>query len=235
VPTHDAAQRGETPPNESGIQVAHAEGLVRVARSRDLASLRPQPRRDGHDFWATPPCLIDALIQHVLSELSPAAIWECAAGDGRLAQALSAAGYAVLASDIDPRAVGIERRDFLTEEPPPSGFVAVTNPPFCTIDRFLARGVHLLDDGLIAGLVLLVRCDTLTAASRADTFNRAAGILTCCWRPVWIEGSKGNGRWSNAWVWWLPDNPGPPTARWLRPTRTQRQTILPFDKSARGA
>jgi hypothetical protein len=204
--------------------------LVLAARSRDPASLRPQSRRDGHDFWVTPRCLTDALIQHVLPELSPAAIWECAAGDGRLARALRAAGYAVLASDVEPRANGIERHDFLSEASPPSGFVAVTNPPFCAIDRFLAQGLRLLDDGLIAGLVLLVRCDTLTASSRAGAFNRAAGILTCCWRPVWIEGTTGNGRWSNAWVWWLPNHPGPPVARWLRPARTQRQMILPLGK-----
>jgi hypothetical protein len=182
-----------------------------------------------------PRCLTEALIQHVLPELPTAAIWECAAGDGRLVQALSAAGYTVFASDIEPRADGIERHDFLSEGPPPSGFIAATNPPFRAIDRFLARGLHLLDDGLIAGLVLLVRYDTLTAARRADVFNHAAGILTCCWRPVWVEGSKGNGRWSNAWVWWLPDYPGPPMAHWLRPGRTQQQIILPFDESAGGA
>jgi hypothetical protein len=202
--------------------------------SRDPASLRPQPRRDGYDLWATPRCLTDALIKHVMPDLPTAAIWECAAGDGRLAQALRAAGYTVLASDIEPRAEGIERRDFLSGEPPPSSFIAATNPPFCAIDRFLARGLHLLDNGLIAGLVLLVRCDTLTAATRADAFNCAAGVLTCCWRPVWVEGSKGNGRWSNAWVWWLPHHPGPPAAHWLRPARKQRQTILPFDKPAGG-
>ena len=206
-----------------------------TARSRDLASLRPQPRRHGHDFWATPRCLTEALVKHVLPELPTVAIWECAAGDGRLAWALRAAGCTVVASDIEPRAYGIERRDFLSGEPPPSCFIAATNPPFCAIDRFLARGLHLLDDGLIAGLVLLVRCDTLTAARRADAFNRAAGILTCCWRPVWIEGSKGNGRWSNAWVWWLPRQPGPPASRWLRPARIPQQIILPFDEPAEGA
>jgi hypothetical protein len=209
--------------------------LPHAARSRDPASLRPQPRRDGHDFWATPHCLINALIKHVLPKLPAAAIWECAAGDGRLAQAMRAAGYTVLASDIEPRAEGIERRDFLSGESPPGGLIVVTNPPFNAIDRFLAGGLQLLDDGLIAGLVLLVRYDTLTASSRADAFNRAAGILTCCWRPVWIEGTKGNGRWSNAWVWWLPHYPGPPAARWLRPAHTQRQITLSFDESAAGA
>jgi hypothetical protein len=145
-----------------------------------------------------------------------------------LAQALCGAGYTVLASDIEPRGDGIERRDFLRDEPPQNGLIAVTNPPFNKINRFLARGFQLLDHGLIAGFVLLVRSDALTAATRAHAFNRAAGILTCCWRPVWVEGSNGNGRWSNAWVWWLPDYTGPPAAHWLPPERKQKQIILPI-------
>jgi hypothetical protein len=212
------AQAGPSTLQENALPLP----LVSAPRYRDPASLRPQPARDGHDFWATPRCLIDALTKTVLAELPTAAIWECAAGDGSLVRALRAAGHTVVASDIEPRAAGIERRDFLSEEPPPGHFIVATNPPFCAIDQFLARGLHLLDNGLIVGLVLLVRCDTLTAATRADAFNRATGILTCCWRPVWIEGSKGNGRWSNAWVWWLPDYPGPPAARWLRPVRGQQ-------------
>jgi hypothetical protein len=154
-----------------------------------------------------------------LPNLRNAVIWECAAGDGRLSEALRTAGYTVLASDIEPRCQAVERRDFLCEDPPLTASAAVTNPPFNQINQFIARGLQLLDRGPIIGLVLLVRCDTLTADSRADAFNRAAGVLTCCWRPVWIAGSKGGGRWANAWVWWLPDHKGPPVSRWLRPER----------------
>jgi hypothetical protein len=138
------------------------------------------------------------------------------------------AGYTVVASDIEPRGEGIERCDFLVDEPPQVGLIAATNPPFNKINGFLARGLHLLDRRRIAGLVLLVRWDALTAATRADAFNRAAGILTCCWRPVWIEGTKRNGRWANAWVWWLPDYPGPPVMRCLPPDRKRRQLVLPI-------
>jgi hypothetical protein len=86
--------------------------------------------------------------------------------------------------------------------------------------------LQLLDFATIAGLVLLVRCDALFAASRADVFSRATSIFICCWRPVWIEGSHDNGRWSNAWVAWLPDCAGPPAARFLLPERRQRQSTL---------
>jgi hypothetical protein len=71
--------------------------------SRDPASLRPQPRRNGADFWPTPSCLIGALTGRVVPILPQAPIWECAAGDGRLSLALRAAGYRVVASDIEPR------------------------------------------------------------------------------------------------------------------------------------
>jgi hypothetical protein len=184
---------------------------------RDPASLRPQPGREGHDFWATPPCLTKALIEHVLPNLQNAVIWECAAGDGRLGEALRIAG--LLASDIEPRGEGIERPDFLRDKPPQAASVAVTNPPFNRINHFIARGLQLLDRGPITGLILLVRCDALTADASADAFNRAAGVLTCCWRPVWIAGSKGGGRWANAWVWWLQGHAGPPVSHWLRAER----------------
>jgi hypothetical protein len=175
------------------------------------------------------------LIDHVLPSLQDLPIWECAAGDGRLARAMCAANYTVLASDIEPRGEGIERRDFLRDAPPQTGSIAATNPPFNKINQFIARGLHLVDHRAIAGLVLLLRYDALTAATRADALNRAVGILTCCWRPVWIEGTKGNGRWANAWVWWLPDHQGPPTARWLPSARKLRQTVLRLNEPTRGA
>lgn len=197
-------------------------------RSRAPASLRPQPRRNDHDFWATPRCLTDALIEHVLPNLPCEPIWECAAGDGRLAQAIRGAGYPVIASDIEPRGDGIERRDFLRNDPPRAGLIAISNPPFNEIDRFIARGLQLLDANRIAGLVLLVRWDALTAASRAAAFTRANSIFVCCWRPVWIEGTHGNGRWSNAWISWVRDDRRPPRMRFVLPERKQRQSTLEF-------
>jgi hypothetical protein len=197
-------------------------------RSRDPASLRPQPKRDGSDYWPTPPCLINALIEHVAPTWPPATIWEMAAGDGRVAKALRAAGYCVFASDIEPRGDGIERIDFLRGDPPEPRLIACTNPPNNQLTAFISRGLQLLDANRIAGLVLLVRYDALTAASRAAAFNRASSIVTCCWRPLWIEGTRGNGRWSNAWISWLADHSGSPKASWILPKRKQRQPTLDF-------
>jgi hypothetical protein len=203
-------------------------------RTRDPAALRAQPKRTGRDFWPTPRCLTRALIEHVLPGLPRAPIWECAAGDGRVAESMRAVGYSVFASDIEPRGEGIERRDFLRDEPPHFGLIAVTNSPFGKhLTLFITRGLRLLDQGHIEGLVLLVRHDALMAQERVDAFNRAASVLHCNWRAVWIEGSRGNPRWTCSWLTWLPSHSGPTAVRWLLPEQKRRQATLPFDPFVR--
>lgn len=201
-------------------------------RSRDPAALRPQLKRDPRELWATPPCLKQAAIVHVLPYLPPGAIWECAAGDGRFAEDMRAAGRVVFASDIEPLGPGIERRDFLRNEPPQPGLIAFTNSPFGKhLTLFIARGLQLLDLGRIEGLVLLARHDALMAKTRVAALNRATSILHCNWRAVWIEGSRGNPRWTCSWVTWLPSSSGPTMAHWLQPDQEQRQASLPFASS----
>jgi hypothetical protein len=197
--------------------------------SRDPAALRPQSKPDPRHLWPTPSCLTWALITHVLPYLPPGPIWECAAGDGRLAHAMRAVGRIVHASDIVPRGDGIERRDFLREDPPQPGLIAVTNSPFAKhLTRFMRRGLQLLDHGQIAGLVLLMRHDAFQAAERVHMVNRAAWREHCVWRAVWIEGSKGNPRWTCEWVTWLPSRTGPPPTHGLLPEWKQRQATLPL-------
>jgi hypothetical protein len=188
-----------------------------MTKSCDPAALRPAVRRDGPDYWPTPRCLGDALVRCVLPEL-PGPIWECAAGDGRLAAAMRAAGRRVITSDLLPAAAGILQHDFLHDPPPAAahGVVAVTNPPYNALDRFIGRGLQLLDRGDITALVVLLRHDALTASGRAAAVNRASAHWTCCWRPVWLSGTKGGGRWSNVWVAWCAGRGGPPTAHYLR-------------------
>jgi hypothetical protein len=193
--------------------------------TRDRPSLRPQPARSGDDFWRTPSCLATALVQFVLPE-APGAVWEPAAGDGALAQVMRSAGRDVIATDSAPRANGVARLDFLHDPPPCVGRIAVTNPPFNALDRFVARGLGLLDSGAISGAVLLVRHDALTAASRAGAFSRATTLWICAWRPRWIEGSTGTGRWSNVWVFWNAGEHGPPRMRWVTPAEMHQPRLL---------
>jgi hypothetical protein len=83
----------------------------------------------------------------------------------------------------------------------------------------------------VAGLVLLPRCDALTAVGRADALNRAAGLLTCCWHPQWVAEKRATGRWSFGWCWWLQGHAGRPTHRLLVPKH--RRGELFFDELRR--
>jgi hypothetical protein len=177
--------------------------MIPYRRRPDPPAQRGQPRRDGPDAWATPPCLIRALVEQVLPELPEGAIWEPAAGDGQLAAMIRLAGRQVIVSDLQPQD-GSAPLDFLQDAAPNTtrGAIVVTNPPYNALDAFITRGLDLFDRGHTAGLVLLLRHDHLTAASRVAVLNRATREVHCNWRTRWIAGSKGSPRWSFAWITW---------------------------------
>ena len=175
----------------------------------DRAGLRtPKARPEDNEFWPTPPCLRAALTHYVIPNLPPdVPIWECGAGDGTLGDDIAATGRQVFMSDIDPPRRGILRHDIY--DPPPfetAGMIAATNLPWSDerLDPFLARILSLLDSGHLRGAVLLFRIDHTGAGGRAAIMNRAVAIWTCCWRPRWVPGTTGNGRWWCVWVLWLP-------------------------------
>jgi hypothetical protein len=158
---------------------------------------RGQPKRTGPDFWPTPACLIEAACTYMLPALPAAPLWECAAGDGRLAAALGA----TVATDRFPQD-GSPPLDFLSAPPPISGLIAFTNPPYHSSAKFMQRGLRLIDDGALRGLVLLLRHDHLMAAGKVNALNRATLEVHCNWRPRWIPDTDGNPRWAFAWVYW---------------------------------
>jgi hypothetical protein len=204
---------------------------------RDPAALRPQPSRDGTEFHPTPDCLIAAAINHVLPTLPQApTIWECAAGDGRLARAIAATGRTVIATDLTPRSPDVLVRCFITGAVPPGCPLAITNPPHSDKLQtpFMVRGLQLLDRGEISGLTLLFRLDHLMAVERAYAFNRAAHLLHCSWRARWILGTKTQPRWTYLWGTWLPGHTGPPVVRFLRPAHRRGDLLGDQDNNVTG-
>jgi hypothetical protein len=64
---------------------------------------------------------------------------------------------------------------------------------------------------------MLLRWDHLQAGERGATaLQRAFRVHVCPWRPRWIPGTTGNGRWSSAWVTWLRGYRGPPATHWVK-------------------
>jgi hypothetical protein len=184
----------------------------------DPTARRPTPKRADKDFWPTPPELRTALIRYVLPLLPAGVVWECAAGDGVLADALMQGGREVILSDIDPQRRGIMRLDFLKDDPPRAtrGAILITNPPFNTADEFRERALRLLDSGHLQAVVLLFRADKANTQERAADFNRAAHELTITARTIWIppaDQKKAGPRWWFVWITWLAGRNGPPVNR----------------------
>jgi hypothetical protein len=187
----------------------------------DATARRPTPKRADKDFWPTPPELQRALVRYVLPLLPVGPVWEPAAGDGALADALAESGRNLILSDIDPQRSGILRRDFLKDDPPAGtqGSILITNPPFIeeVFNGFCDRALQMLDSGHLQAVVLLARADKLGAQGRAAILNRATHVLTVTARTRWLRGSGGaekSPRWWFVWITWLPEG-GPPTTRWI--------------------
>jgi hypothetical protein len=129
-------------------------------RHKDPSAYKPQPGRDGADFWPTiDPGLHDMLIHCVMSKIPPETpIWEAAGGSGHLVDPLRRGRQLVIATDLfpDPGRPDIGRLDFLHGEPPPEtrGAVMVTNPPNSQLTQFIVRGETLIDTGWLVGMAL---------------------------------------------------------------------------------
>jgi hypothetical protein len=180
---------------------------------RNDAALRPQPRRYGPDDWATPPCLCAALTHDVLPTIPGGAVWEPAPGNGALVAAIKAAGRSVVTTTSD----------FLSCPVPKGVRILATNPPFNQHSAFLGGCMALLDAGALDAVILLSRHDHLQSESRVPprtriaALRRATAIYICRWRPTWIVGTSGNGRWAFNWDVWLRGHDGPPQTFWLDP------------------
>ena len=121
--------------------------------------------RETDDFYATDPEALEALLQHCsywlhrqlsiakrvelgkLYTRMPGYIWECACGNGNLADLLLKHNFNVYATDLKDRGYGIQRNlDFLhTQER--HGEIILTNPPYSLATEFIEHALELLPYG----------------------------------------------------------------------------------------
>jgi predicted RNA methylase len=125
--------------------------------------------RVERDFYPTPTWVIDALAEHV--NLAGRCVWECACGDGRMAQALKAAGASVYSSDVVDRGYCDELLDFTSEQQPRTDFDdIVTNPPYGS------RG-KLAEAFIVSGLRRISRIAGTAAAERFRLRQNSTTVL----------------------------------------------------------
>lgn len=147
--------------------------------------------REEDDFYATDPQALETLLQHCsywlhnqlcltkraeigkLLSYIPGYIWECACGNGNLAELLIKHNYNVYASDLKNRGYGRRNLDFLqTQEC--HGEIILTNPPYSLATEFIEHALKLLPDG---GLyIALMNISYLAGQKRYKEIYSGGGI-----------------------------------------------------------
>lgn len=107
------------------------------------ASNHTDKEREENDYYATEPAAAEWLCR--LEDLSPR-IWECACGEGHLAEVFKAHGHAVIASDLIDRGYGTGGIDFLQCSKPFDGDI-ITNPPYSGALSFCRKALELVTPG----------------------------------------------------------------------------------------
>lgn len=174
-----------------------------------VGASQPGLERPPGDYFTTHPDSVRALLQ---VEPLGGTIWEPAAGDGLMAATLRTGPgvTAVYSSDINPRAIGIEKVDFLSD----SAAIGrgsdhiVTNPPYELAEEFIAKALYLKPPGKIA---MFLRLAFLEGRRRHKRL-----FAVCPPTSVWVFSSRqslrrnGDGPWQSGliafcWMVWQRD------------------------------
>lgn len=113
------------------------KNFINTTNSRNLSS-------EENDFYATDPKAIDDLLKYETFDKN---IWECAVGQGHLAERLKQHGYTVECTDLIDRGYpGTELVDFLNEKYDFEGDI-ITNPPYKYCSEFILNALDSIPKG----------------------------------------------------------------------------------------
>lgn len=160
--------------------------------------------RQERDLYETPEWATHALIPHL--PRPPQYVWEPAAGNGKMVDALGILDAQIVATDID---IG---EDFLTYFKAINEVDAIiTNPPYILAKEFIEHALKLMEpDGMVA---MLLRTDFDHARTRKHLFAEHAAFakkIVLRKRIKWFEDSKGSPSFNHAWYVWDWQHAGAP-------------------------
>lgn len=119
--------------------------------------------REENDFYATDPTAIDDLLS---VETFSKNIWECAVGQGHLAERLKEHGYTVECTDLVDRGYpNTEIVDFLKEQYSFDGDI-ITNPPYKYCMEFILQALDSISDG--HKVAMFLKLQTLEGQKRYE-------------------------------------------------------------------
>jgi hypothetical protein len=129
-------------------------------------------------------------------KLKPCKIWECACGDGSMADVILKYGHEVIQTDLNTGT------DYLKTEGKADAII--TNPPFKLAAEFIEKALKEAD---IVAIVL--KSQYWHAKKRYDLFmkNKPAFVLPLTWRPDFMNGESGGSPTMEVnWTVWIKGN-----------------------------
>ena len=130
------------------------------------ASNHTENEREPNDYYATEPKAAELLCE--VESLSPA-IWECACGEGHLAEVFRKRGHIVKATDLIDRGYGCGGVDFLEENVHFHGDI-VTNPPYKYAKEFVEHAIDTVADG--CKVCMFLKLQFLEGKARRALFEK---------------------------------------------------------------
>ena len=187
------------------------------------ASNHTEKERESLDFYATSPIAIDKLLT---VEQPYKRVYECACGQGHLAERLHEKGFEIYASDIVDRGYGFVE-DFLQMKEDEVSWMKdcdiLTNPPFSKAKEFVLHALDLVGYG--HKVYMFLKLTFLEGKSRyKDLFSKYPPKViyvfserVLCAKNADFEGMKAGGGSAVAYAWfvWQKGWKGKPTIEWI--------------------
>ncbi len=182
------------------------------------ASNHTDKERAEYDYYATEPKAAELLLE-VEPELSY--IWECACGEGHLADVFDSHCRLEQATDIVDRGYRLQEGtlDFLKYEGTWVGDI-VTNPPYKYAKEFVEKALEVIEEG--NKVCMFLKIQFLEGKARKKFFNKyppktiyvSSSRLNCAMNGD-FKTYKVNSAVAYAWYVWEKGYKGKPTIEWI--------------------
>lgn len=182
------------------------------------ASNHTNKERQKHDYYATEPKAMEVLLE---VEKFNKNVWECAVGEGHLAEVLKKHGYNVKCTDLIDRGYGIGGVDFLKETKMFDGDI-ITNPPYKYAQEFIEKAIELIPIG--NKIAMFLKIQFLEGKKRKKLFQKyppkviyvSSSRLLCAKNGEFEKMRQGGGSAvAYAWFIWEKGYKGDTIINWI--------------------
>lgn len=184
------------------------------------ASNHSKEERQVNDYYATEPKATELLLAE---ETFSDCIWECACGEGHIAEVLKRNGYKVICSDLYDRGYpGTEIKDFFETTLTDNANDIITNPPYKFAKEFVEHAINVSTEG--TKIAMFLKLTFLESKSRRELFDNyppktiyvSSSRLQCAKNGDFETYKCGaNTAVAYAWYVWVKGYKGETIVKWI--------------------